>query len=656
MKAMRRLTSLLAGALLPGTFLLIGVASAQTASVDVRIRQIEFDTSNVTRLVVSVSGPAVTGELPVEAFTVTEGGEPVSEFDIAPLSSQPQPVSISLLMDTSRSTRLKLAQAIAASKVFIGELPPNARVNVISFGSQVAEEVGFTPVSGGGADTLTGVLDGLTSETAIGTKLYDAVVLAGERLRLEGAQHNVVIFSDGNDSGSASSLDDASSALQAVQAPATAVLLTTGGVDEDALRTISTAVDGGAFLGVEDTGGLTAAFSRTAQALSSQYVLTYTSTATEPAELNFGVSVVSNGQTGTDTSVVTNRRAEVAPAAPLEPSGPLVPFLGSRVGLLVGILAAFIGAFIFLALLLYRPEGRRAEQLLARGLRLYTRGAKEKQKRKGAEGVFGSTAVGRAAVGIAEKVPRSKQYDEKLQRQLDQAGWPLRSTEFMLIHVVGMAAGALLGFGLFRSPLVGIMLSVLGVAAPRLALAQRMAKRQSDFLEQLPDTLQLLAGSLQAGYGFLQAIDTCAREANPPTSTEFARVLSEARLGMPLEDALDGMADRVGGEDFKWVVLAINIQRQVGGNLAALLTTVSNTLREREMVRRQIKVLSAEGRLSAVILVALPFVLVGYLSIVNPGYMSQLTSTTGGKISIVISLVLIGIGVVWMRKIIKIDV
>jgi tight adherence protein B len=195
-----------------------------------------------------------------------------------------------------------------------------------------------------------------------------------------------------------------------------------------------------------------------------------------------------------------------------------------------------------------------------------------------------------------------------------------------------------------------------GAVLPRLVLANRVAKRESLFLSQLPDVLQLLSGSLQAGYGFMQAIDTVAKEATPPASTEFSRVLAEARLGMPVEDALNSMAERVGGEDFRWVVLAINIQRQVGGNLAALLSTVAATLREREMVRRQIKVLSAEGRLSAIILVALPFLLAGYISVVNPGYLQTMFDETVGKIMVAGGVVLMGIGIVWMRKIIKIDV
>ena len=195
-----------------------------------------------------------------------------------------------------------------------------------------------------------------------------------------------------------------------------------------------------------------------------------------------------------------------------------------------------------------------------------------------------------------------------------------------------------------------------GALIPRVILASRVAKREAQFLAQLPDTLQLLSGSLQAGYGFMQAIDTVAKEASPPASNEFSRVLAEARLGMPVDEALNAMADRVGGEDFRWVVLAINIQRQVGGNLAALLSTVAATLREREMVRRQIKVLSAEGKLSAYILVALPFVLAGYISVVNPGYINKLFEETVGKVMIAGGIVLMVLGSLWMRKIIKIDV
>jgi tight adherence protein B len=653
---MKRFLSFLAALSLPMGLLLVGVAAAQTDELDVRIRQVAFDSNDITRLVVSVSGSAVPGSgLPSSAFTVTEQGQQIQGVTVTPLfQSKTQPVAVALVIDATGSTRgSPLEAAKAAAKTFVASLPDGVRLAVVVVGTEPVLLQDFTTDPAAVAATIDQI------QTSGRTAMYDSILLAADRLQSQlGAQRNLVVFADGQDNESKAALGGVVSRLREIDAATSVVLLSTRRTDETPLRAIAGAEKGGAFEPVEDSTALAVAFGKFAQAISSQYVVTYQAVSTTPRDLNVGVSVAVGSVAGEDSSVVLNERGSVSGPAPSEPKGPLIPLFGaSKLGLLVGILGVFAGAAIFLGLLLYRPEGKRAEQLLARGLRLYTRGGKESKKKQQREGSFlGGTAVGRAAVDLAERVPRSKQFDVKMQLQLDQAGWPLRSTEFILFQVGGVIAGGILGFGLFRSPIVGVMLMILGGIAPRLALSQRMSKRQSDFLEQLPDTLQLLSGSLQAGYGFLQALDTCAKEANPPTSSEFTRVLSEARLGMPLEEALDSMADRVGGEDFKWVVLAINIQRQVGGNLATLLTTVSNTLRERQQVRRQIKVLSAEGRLSAVILVALPFVLVGYLSVVNPSYLSSLTEETVGKISIAIALVLIGIGIVWMRKIIKIDV
>jgi tight adherence protein B len=175
-------------------------------------------------------------------------------------------------------------------------------------------------------------------------------------------------------------------------------------------------------------------------------------------------------------------------------------------------------------------------------------------------------------------------------------------------------------------------------------------------MEQLPDTLQLLAGTLRSGYAILQAIDTIVKETEAPMSTEFQRVLTEARLGLPLGDSLEAMAERVDSDDFRWVVVAMNIQRQTGGNLAELLETVSETLRGRAQTRRQIQVLSAEGKLSAIILVALPFLLLFYMLLTNPVYLAPLVTTFAGAVMSVGAVVLIVIGVFWMSRMIKIDV
>jgi tight adherence protein B len=174
-------------------------------------------------------------------------------------------------------------------------------------------------------------------------------------------------------------------------------------------------------------------------------------------------------------------------------------------------------------------------------------------------------------------------------------------------------------------------------------------RRQSKFESQLGGTLQLLSGTLRAGYAILQAFDAVAREADGPTNAEFRRIILETRLGRDLSDALRAMAERVGGDDTAWVVQAIEIHRQVGGDLAEVLDRVAETIREREQVRRQVKALSAEGRLSAYVLLALPVLIAGFLGMTNPEYIGELAHG-GGLILAAIGVVLMVIGAAWLKK------
>jgi tight adherence protein B len=172
----------------------------------------------------------------------------------------------------------------------------------------------------------------------------------------------------------------------------------------------------------------------------------------------------------------------------------------------------------------------------------------------------------------------------------------------------------------------------------------------------MPDTLQLVAGSLSAGYSLPQAIDAVVREGAQPIAGEFSRAIIESRLGVPVEDALENIALRMDNEDFRWVVMAIRIQREVGGNLAEVLSTVAQTMRERERVRRQVRVLSAEGRLSAWVLGGLPPLFLGYLLLVRPNYVKPLfTDKIGIAMLSVVGIVFIG-GVFWLRKVVQVEV
>jgi tight adherence protein B len=236
---------------------------------------------------------------------------------------------------------------------------------------------------------------------------------------------------------------------------------------------------------------------------------------------------------------------------------------------------------------------------------------------------------------------------------LESAGIALRPGEFILLVLSASATGGILGI-LAGNPVLALMLSVGALVGGRLFLSIKASRRQAAFGDQLEGTLQLIAGALRAGYGINQAINTVANEAIEPTAAEFARVVAETRLGRDLHDALTALADRMENSDFGWISDAIEIQQSVGGDLAEVLDTVASTIRDRNQIRRQVQALSAEGRLSAFILISLPFGLAGVISITNPDYLSELFESAAGRVLLLAGFVLMSIGVVWIRKIIKI--
>jgi tight adherence protein B len=191
---------------------------------------------------------------------------------------------------------------------------------------------------------------------------------------------------------------------------------------------------------------------------------------------------------------------------------------------------------------------------------------------------------------------------------------------------------------------------------PPAAVNFLAGQRSKKFQAALPDTLNLLSGSLRAGYSLLQGIEAVSKEVADPMGQELRRVITEARLGREIEDAMDSVAERMGSADFAWAVMAIRIQREVGGNLSELLLTVADTMVHRERLRRDIAALTAEGKISAIILGLLPVGLGAFMWMSNPVYMAPLGSTTMGHVLLAISLVSLLIGFAWMKKIINIKI
>jgi len=310
------------------------------------------------------------------------------------------------------------------------------------------------------------------------------------------------------------------------------------------------------------------------------------------------------------------------------------------------VLGAAFGATFLLAVLILsvRAKGQQRRTLAV----LMGRGKKK------AESDVAWVPAGLADAG--DRLAQASGMTGRLEAKLEQAGLPMKTGEFVAVTVVcALVGGALAAIALPNVVFVLIMTAVAAML-PYVWLTRKRNQRQKNMSEQLADVLAILASSLRAGHSFLQALDQVANEIKDPSASEFQRVVSEIRLGRPIDDAMLDMADRVGSEDLHWAVMAVNIQRQVGGNLAEVLDIVANTVRERAYVHRQVRVLSAEGRMSIAILSVLPFGIFAYLAIVNPSYVGLLFTTSLGLVFLAVGLSLMLAGIFVMTRIVKIDV
>jgi tight adherence protein B len=239
---------------------------------------------------------------------------------------------------------------------------------------------------------------------------------------------------------------------------------------------------------------------------------------------------------------------------------------------------------------------------------------------------------------------------------LEQANIPLTPGE-AIIAAIGLAiiSGLVVGLVL-QSFIWAIVVGAAVLAFASVYVNHVASKQRKTFDMQLPDTLNLLSTSLRAGYSIMQAIEAAAQEAPEPTRREFGRAMAEIRLGRPMIDSLGDIAARMESKDFDWAVLAISIQREVGGNLAEVLQSTAETIQHRNRFRREVKALTAEGRFSMWIMALLPVAVFGMIMVLNPGYAEPLYTTIPGYAMVGGALFLMVVGVLWMQKIVKIEV
>lgn len=270
----------------------------------------------------------------------------------------------------------------------------------------------------------------------------------------------------------------------------------------------------------------------------------------------------------------------------------------------------------------------------------------------GTEHVSALSRVTRRTVESIEQVTSKRDRRMFGAERLELAGIRSEPGAFLIV-VFAVAAvlgliGVLIGFGSFWAVILGLLFAAAAPLTVSLYLDHRTSRRRAQFADQLDDTLQLVAGNLRAGHGLLQAVDSVAQHADPPTSEEFARIVNETRIGRDLGEAMGGTAERMRSDDFSWAAQAIQINRETGGNLAETLQRTAATIRERNQIRRQVKALSAEGRLSAIVLILLPVMVLVAVLVLRPAYLAPFVETPLGWIAMIVAIVLMAIGIVWM--------
>jgi tight adherence protein B len=631
---------LAAGAIL-ALLVALGLATAAPAADGtLTIRRIDTtDFPNVK--VVAMTTPASAGA----DVAVKENGKDV----VAQTAKYAAPRGIVLVVDTSGSMNQegRITAVRDAIRTFVGQLGPDDQVGIVGFGNEAEVVQGLTTDRG----KLSTSVDRLSPNQE--TAMWDGVstglqLLAQSPVDL---QPNLVVITDGHDTVSSAEFATTKANVLSANASVFAVGIQGTELDPAPLQDLASSTGGTLETGAPDALGTLLNNARVV-VRDSQYEVSYRSALSDPSSIDLELKVgdlsakAQSVGIGTVTEGVSARPEVVASKTP---------------GLFKGATAKFIVALLVLAaagLLAYALILLAVRDASALDIALQPYAADAAPVDEGGVGDvrMAETALVKRAVEMTGRIAEERGLLQWVERQLEQGDLPLRAAEAIFFWLSSIIVFTLLGLFATRTFFGGLVLFVLAALTPALVLSGLSNRRRRQFTSQLPDTLQLLSGSLRAGYSLLQGVEAVSQEVDDPMGKELRRVLAEARLGRPLEDSLADTAERMGSPDFEWAVMAIRIQREVGGNLAELLQTVGETMIARERLRREVRALTAEGRISALILGILPVALGFLMYGVNPDYIKTLFENTSGHIMLAGAGLLALVGFYWMKKTIEIEV
>ena len=642
--------------------LILGLSTAAFGQANgPEIEIVDFDgfryaEGGVTTLVVEFRNIA---EAPDPALlVVTANGEPVTDQETVPLGETSVPVGVVLAIDASGSmSGAPLAAAKASAKDFVSQKRTEDSIALLTFADEVIVQTGFTT----NAADLINRIDAIE---AGGETAYNDAVIKGiemyEPQSSAGLLPNMIILTDGEDTVSVASLDEALRVVSASNVRVFGVALESPDFNPEPVLAVSTAGNG-LFLSTPDPEELSSLYGAIGREISNTLVTRFVSPISTPGDVVFeasypgglvssqtfavsGFAVTATASPGTTTTTM-----RPAPTTSLIVSSAALPS-GTLILIAAGGLALTL--FLFVVILFGRDDegggSRFAKRLQAYGRK--GRGLEEEKK------------------PFLERIPLLNRFSQAAEEEvkkrgmlsgvnatLQQANIPMTPGE-AIMAMFGLSLFGGIFLAIFRGPLVGLI--VFGALLLIFIFLIRYAggRERKRFEKQLPDTLTLLATSLRAGYSLLQAIEAVSAESPDPTAREFSRAVTESRLGLSVPDSLDGIVERTQSEDFEWAVMAIEIQREVGGNLSEVLQTVANTMLSRNRLKGEIQALTAEGRISAIVLGSLPFALAAFLWFSNRDYLQPLLDETVGRIAILVGVMLMGAGIFWLRKIVDIEI
>lgn len=589
-----------------------------------------------------------TGKLDAGTIAVTSGTTKLKATVQTVSSTSPAKLPkrlVVMVLDTSGSMAgAPLAAAKVAASEYIDSVPPDVQVAIVTAGAPAQMLLPPTPDRARAHTAVNGLT--ATGETA----LYDAITTAASMFKADYADQRVLVLSDGTDTRSKATMDSARKAIGSV--PMDTIAFNSLESNREILGQLSTDTKGHIYA-ASDPEALRTAFAQAAGTFSvllQVHVEIPRALVGQSGRLDvvatLGTTVVRTDTTLNfvpDTAAKTDLQGQISEGIPLWQTATVLGVV------FIGVLGV---AFLVVMPAMAASERRRRLAQIDRF---------SSTSRKGLAPPPGTietdNAVAQAALELSQQLMKQIQVEGRLARQLDQAGMRLRPHEWLLIRFLAFGGSAIL-FGLLIRPMVvGVVLgAIFGGAATALYHRNRAARRFARFEEQLPDALQLVIGSLRSGFSLTQSVDAMTHEMEDPLAAEFGRAVGETRLGADIEDALDRVAARMKSRDLTFAIIAMRVQRQVGGNLTDVLATTVATMRERAMLHRQVRALSAEGRLSAYILIALPVCVLLYMLAIRGAYLAPLVSTPMGIAMTIFGVLELGLGIWWMFKVVKVEV